>query len=64
MGSEMCIRDRHQTSLINHYGLDPREPQAREFLYEQIEKVLLQGGEGKEIDTSKQGTIDWAPPGG
>jgi hypothetical protein len=23
----------------------------------------LQGGEGKEIDTSKQGTIDWAPPG-
>ena len=52
-----------QTSRINHYGLDPRELKAREFLYEQIEHVLLPGGEGKEIDTSKQGTIDWAPPG-
>ena len=60
-----CWEDwlQHQTSLINHYGLDPREPKAREFLYEQIEHVLLQGGEGKEIDTSKQGTIDWALPG-
>ena len=60
-----CWQDwlQHQTLLINHYGLDPREPKAREFLYEQIEQVLLQGGEGKEIDTSKQGTIDWAPPG-
>ena len=53
----------HQTLLINHYGLDPRDPKAREFLYEQIEHVLLQGGDGKEIDTSKQGTIDWLPPG-
>ena len=50
---------KHQTLLINHYGLDPRDPKAREFLYEQIEQVLLQGGEGEQIDTSKQGTIDW-----
>lgn len=49
----------HQTLLINHYGLDPREPRAREFLYEQIEQVLLQGEEGREIDTSKQGSIEW-----
>ena len=49
----------HQTVLINHYGLDPREAKSREFLYEQIEQVLLQGGEGKEIDTSKQGSIEW-----
>ena len=49
----------HQTLLINHYGLDPREPKARAFLYEQIEQVLLEGGAGEEIDTSKQGSIEW-----
>ena len=31
----------HQTLLINHYGLDPRDKKAREFLYGQIETVLL-----------------------
>ncbi len=49
----------HQTLLINHYGLDPREAKSRAFLYEQIEQVLLQGAEGKGIDTSKQGAIEW-----
>ncbi len=47
----------HQTLLINHYGLDPRDPQAREFLYRQIEEVLFGGGPGEEIDTSRRGTI-------
>ena len=47
----------HQTLLINHYGLDPRDPKAREFLYNQIETVLLKGEEGETIDTSRQGTI-------
>ena len=49
----------HQTLLINHYGLDPRDSKAREFLYEQIEQVLLGGGAGKDIDTSQQGSIEW-----
>lgn len=49
----------HQTTLINHYGLDPRDAKAREFLYEQIEQVLLGGGQGKEVDTSQQGSIEW-----
>jgi len=49
----------HQTLLINHYGLDPRDAKAREFLYSQIEKVLLKGEEGEEVDTSKQGTIEF-----
>jgi len=49
----------HQTVLINHYGLDPREQKARAFLYEQIEQVLLGDGDGEEIDTSKQGSIAW-----
>jgi Fe-S cluster biosynthesis and repair protein YggX len=48
----------HQTLLINHYALDPRDPKARAFLYEQIEKVLLEGGEGEQVDTSQQGSIE------
>lgn len=49
----------HQTLLINHYGLDPRDAKAKEFLYGQIEKVLLGEGDGEEIDTSQQGGIAW-----
>jgi Fe-S cluster biosynthesis and repair protein YggX len=49
----------HQTLLINHYGLDPRDPKAREFLYSQIEKVLLEGGAGEGVDTAQKGTIDF-----
>ncbi len=47
----------HQTLLINHYGLDPRDPKAKAFLYEQVETVLLEGGEGEGVDTSKKGSI-------
>jgi Fe-S cluster biosynthesis and repair protein YggX len=56
-----CWKDwlQHQTLLINHYGLDPREAKAREFLYAQIEQVLLGGGDAEQVDTSQQGTIDW-----
>lgn len=58
-----CWKDwlQHQTLLINHYGLDPREARAREFLYGQVEKVLLGEGdaEAEEIDTSQQGSIEW-----
>ena len=49
----------HQTLLINHYGLDPRDQKSREFLYGQIEQVLLGDGDGKDIDTSQQGSIEW-----
>ena len=56
-----CWQDwlQHQTQLINHYGLDPRDKRAREFLYEQIEQVLFEGERGEGIDTTKQGTIEW-----
>ncbi len=49
----------HQTLLINHYGLDPRDQKAKGFLYEQIEQVLFEGSGGKEIDTSMEGSIEW-----
>ena len=50
---------RHQTLLINHYGLDPRDAKAKEFLYSQIDEVLLGDAEAEQVDTSKQGTIEW-----
>lgn len=49
----------HQTLLINHYGLDPRERKSRDFLYKQVEEVLLGGGRGEDIDTTRQGSIEW-----
>ncbi len=56
-----CWKDwlQHQTLLINHYGLDPREPKARKFLYAQIDQVLLGDGEAEQVDTSKEGSIEW-----
>jgi Fe-S cluster biosynthesis and repair protein YggX len=54
----------HQTLLINHYGLDPRDAKARQFLYEQVESVLLGEGDAEQVDTSKQGQIEWGPGGG
>ena len=54
----------HQTALINHHGLDPRDASAREFLYAQIDAVLFNDGEdgAAEIDTSKEGSIEWPGP--
>ena len=49
----------HQTVLINHYGLDPRDPKAREFLYGQVRDVLLGEGTAEDVDTTKKGEIQW-----
>lgn len=64
---EVCARCwqkwlQHQVLLINHFGLDPRKPDAREFLYGQVRAVLFGEGEAAEIDVSQQGTI--GPPRG
>ena len=50
---------KQQTMLINHYGLNVREPEARKFLTEQTERFLFGTGESDQVDTSKQGTIQW-----
>ena len=50
---------RQQTMLINHYGLNVRDPEARKFLLENTEKFLFRTGEAEQVDTSKQGTIQW-----
>ena len=50
---------KQQTMLINHYGLNVREPDARKFLTEQTERFLFGTGDADQVDTSKQGTISW-----
>ena len=51
---------KRQMLLINHYGLNVREPRAREFLVTNLRSFLFAEGEGEvEIDTSKQGDVSW-----
>jgi Fe-S cluster biosynthesis and repair protein YggX len=50
---------KYQTMLINHYGLNVRDGEARSFLLENTEKFLFGTGEAEDVDTSKQGTIQW-----
>lgn len=49
----------YQTALINHYGLDVRERDARDFLVKNMKSYLFGGSGTEDIDTSKQGTIEW-----
>jgi Fe-S cluster biosynthesis and repair protein YggX len=51
---------KRQMLLINHYGLNVREPRAREFLVTNLRSFLFAEGEGEaDIDTSKQGDVSW-----
>jgi Fe-S cluster biosynthesis and repair protein YggX len=50
---------RQQTMLINHYGLNVMDPQARAFLTKNLEAFLFKAGREEDVDTSKQGTISW-----
>ena len=48
---------KQQTMLINHYGLNVMDPQARQFLTRNMEAFLFKTGQADDVDTSKQGTI-------
>ena len=50
---------RQQTMLINHYGLNVMDPQARSFLKQNMQAFLFRSGSEEEVDTSKKGTIQW-----
>jgi Fe-S cluster biosynthesis and repair protein YggX len=50
---------RQQTMLINHYGLNVMDPQARSFLKQNMEAFLFKKGAEEDVDTSKKGTIQW-----
>ena len=46
-----------QMQLINHFALDVRTSQAREFLRRNVEAFLFEQGEGDEIDTGQFGKL-------
>lgn len=51
---------RRQMLLINHYGLNVRDPRAREFLIVNLRSFLFsEGPGGTEIDTSREGEVSW-----
>jgi Fe-S cluster biosynthesis and repair protein YggX len=50
---------KQQTMLINHYGLNVMDPQARAFLTRNLDAFLFKTGRQEDVDTSKQGTINW-----
>lgn len=50
---------RQQTMLINHYGLNVMDPQARSFLTRNMQAFLFKAGSTEEVDTTKQGTVEW-----
>jgi len=50
---------KQQTMLINHYGLNVMDPQARSFLKQNMEAFLFKAGAEEDVDTSKKGTIAW-----
>ena len=49
-----------QMLLINHYGLNVRAPEAREFLVTNLRAFLFDEGDDQaEIDTSREGNVNW-----
>jgi Fe-S cluster biosynthesis and repair protein YggX len=45
--------------LINHYGLNVMDPQARKFLTQNMSAFLFKAGNAADIDTSQQGKISY-----
>ena len=50
---------KQQTMLINHYGLNVMDPQARAFLTKNMQAFLFSAGAAEDVDTSKKGSITW-----
>jgi Fe-S cluster biosynthesis and repair protein YggX len=50
---------RQQTMLINHYGLNVMDVQARQFLTRNMQAFLFKAGAAEDVDTTKKGSITW-----
>ena len=55
---QQCWREwlQKQQMIINHYGLNLMDPQARQFLTRNMEAFLFKSGNEEEMDVSKKGT--------
>ena len=58
---QVCWGDwlKQQTMLINHYGLNVMDPQARQFLMRNMQAFLFKSGTNEDVDTTKKGSIAW-----
>lgn len=58
---QVCFEQwkKQQTMLINHYGLNVMDPQARAFLTRNMEAFLFRTDGAEDVDTTKKGTIEW-----
>lgn len=58
---QQCWADwlKQQTMLINHYGLNVMDPQARQFLTQNMKAFFFKSGQEESIDTTKKGTIEY-----
>jgi Fe-S cluster biosynthesis and repair protein YggX len=45
--------------LINHYGLNVMDPQARQFLTKNMQAFLFRTEAASDVDTSQEGKISW-----
>jgi Fe-S cluster biosynthesis and repair protein YggX len=50
---------KRQMQLINHFALDVRTAEARDFLRRNVQAFLFGSGGEDEIDTSREGKISW-----
>lgn len=49
-----------QNQLINHFGLDLSNPEAHDFLFENMKIFFFsEGSDLAQIDTSKEGSVKW-----
>ena len=57
-----CWQDwlKKQSMIINHYGLDLANPDAQNFLFDNLKGYLFnEAPQTAQIDTSKEGTVKW-----
>ena len=65
IAAEICVEcweawKHHQMLLINHYGLNLQDANARTFLITNLKSFLFaEGPAGATIDTSKEGRVSW-----
>ncbi|MER3431014.1 MAG: oxidative damage protection protein [Blastocatellia bacterium] len=65
IGAEICkdcwtAWQKKQMQLINHFGIDVSDPESHQFLFDQMRIFFFcEGVNLAEIDTSKEGKIQW-----
>ena len=65
IGNEICKDcwaewQQKQKQLINHFGLDVSNPDSHQFLFDQMNIFFFnEGVEIAQIDTSKEGSVNW-----